>query len=64
LIAMTVSAPSSADSHAEESTRASDATASDNSNNSWGTFFEGAIVLGYPSDETQQAVMDNVKAAG
>jgi hypothetical protein len=36
----------------------------DNSNNSWGTFFEGAVVLGYPADETEQAVMDNVKAAG
>lgn len=36
----------------------------DNSNNSWGTFFEGAVVAGYPSDETEDAVMQNVKAAG
>jgi len=36
----------------------------DNSNNSWGTFFEGAIVAGFPSDETELAVMQNVKAAG
>jgi hypothetical protein len=36
----------------------------DNSNNSWGTFFEGAIVLGYPSDETELAVMQNIQAAG
>jgi hypothetical protein len=36
----------------------------DNSNNSWGTFFEGAIVAGYPSDEAEDAVMQNVKAAG
>ena len=36
----------------------------DNSNNSWGTFFEGAIVAGWPSDDTEQAVMQNVKAAG
>lgn len=36
----------------------------DNSNNSWGTFFEGAVVSGYPSAETEDAVMLNVKAAG
>jgi hypothetical protein len=36
----------------------------DNSNNSWGTFFEGAIVTGYPSGETEDAVFQNVKAAG
>ncbi len=36
----------------------------DNSNNSWGTFFEGAIVAGYPSDEAEDAVMQNVKAVG
>lgn len=36
----------------------------DNSNNSWGTFYEGAIVKGYPADATELAVMQNVKAAG
>jgi hypothetical protein len=37
--------------------------ASDNSNNSWGTFFEGAITSGRPTDATDAAVMLNVKAA-
>jgi non-reducing end alpha-L-arabinofuranosidase len=36
----------------------------DNSNNSFGTFFEGAIVAGYPSNEIELAVMQNVQAAG
>ncbi|MBN1608281.1 MAG: hypothetical protein JW940_16745 [Polyangiaceae bacterium] len=36
----------------------------DNSNNSWGTFYEGAITKGYPSNETDLAVMQNVKAVG
>ena len=36
----------------------------DNSNNSWGTFFEGAIVAGWPSDDTEQAIMQNLKAVG
>lgn len=36
----------------------------DNSNNSFSTFFEGAVVAGFPSDETEDAVMQNVKAAG
>lgn len=36
----------------------------DNSNYSWGTFYEGAVVAGYPSPETELAVMQNVKAAG
>ena len=36
----------------------------DNSNNSYGTFYEGAIVSGYPSDATDLAVFQNVKAAG
>jgi len=36
----------------------------DNSNNSWGTFFEGAIVAGFPSDDAELAVMQNVQAAG
>jgi hypothetical protein len=36
----------------------------DNSNNSWGTFYEGAIVAGYGSDATDLAVFNNVKAVG
>ena len=36
----------------------------DNSNNSFSTFFEGAVVAGFPSDEAEDAVMQNVKAAG
>jgi non-reducing end alpha-L-arabinofuranosidase len=36
----------------------------DNSNNSWGTFYEGAVVAGYPSAATDLAVMQNVKAVG
>jgi len=36
----------------------------DNSNNSWGTFFEGAIVAGFPTNETDVAVLNNVKAVG
>ena len=36
----------------------------DNSNNSWGTFFEGAITAGRPSDTTDAAVLSNVQAAG
>jgi hypothetical protein len=36
----------------------------DNSNNSWGTFFEGAIVSGWPSDDTELAVMQNIQAVG
>jgi hypothetical protein len=36
----------------------------DNSNNSYGTFFEGAIVAGYPSDATEDAVFQQVKAVG
>jgi hypothetical protein len=35
----------------------------DNSNNSWGTFYEGAIVAGYPTNETDLAVLKNVQAA-
>ena len=38
-------------------------TASDNSNNSFGTFFEGAITAGRPSDATDLAVLLNVQAA-
>lgn len=37
---------------------------SDNSNNSWGTFYEGAILAGFPSDSAEQAVLENVKAIG
>ncbi|RYZ05376.1 MAG: hypothetical protein EOO73_20350 [Myxococcales bacterium] len=36
----------------------------DNSNNSFGTFYEGAIVKGYPAAATEEAVMQNLKAAG
>jgi len=36
----------------------------DNSNNSFGTFYEGAIISGYASDATDLAVFQNVKAAG
>jgi hypothetical protein len=36
----------------------------DNSNHASGTFLEGAITNSRPSDETDQAVHDNVKAAG
>jgi hypothetical protein len=37
---------------------------SDNSNNSWGTFYEGAITNGEPSDATDALVMANLQAAG
>jgi len=36
----------------------------DNSNNSWGTFYEGAIVAGLPTNATDLAIMKNVQAAG
>ena len=36
----------------------------DNSNNSFGTFFEGAIVAGYPTAEAEDAVMQNVQSVG
>ena len=36
----------------------------DNSNSSWGTFFEGAITSGRPADATDLAVLQNVQAAG
>jgi len=36
----------------------------DNSNHSLGTFFEGAITAGRPSDETDAAVLQNVQAQG
>jgi non-reducing end alpha-L-arabinofuranosidase len=37
---------------------------SDNSNASWGTFYEGAIVAGMPDDATELAVLQNVQGAG
>jgi hypothetical protein len=36
----------------------------DNSNNSWGTFYEGALTNGSPSNATDLAVMQNIQAAG
>ncbi|QLQ36402.1 arabinofuranosidase catalytic domain-containing protein [Micromonospora robiginosa] len=36
----------------------------DNKNQSVGTFYEGAMVAGYPSDATENAVQANVVAAG
>jgi hypothetical protein len=36
----------------------------DNSNHSFGTFFEGAVTAGRPSDATDDAVLKNVQAAG
>ena len=36
----------------------------DNSNNSFGTFYEGAIVAGYPTDDVNLAILKNIKAVG
>jgi hypothetical protein len=36
----------------------------DNSNNSWGTFYEGAVTSGSPSNDTDLAVMKNIQAVG
>jgi hypothetical protein len=36
----------------------------DNSNNSWSTFYEGAIVQGFPPDASEDAVLQNLKALG
>jgi len=36
----------------------------DNSNHSFGTFIEGAIVAGYPTTDTDLAVLKNVQAVG
>ena len=36
----------------------------DNSNSSFGTYFEGAITKGMPSDTTDAAVLANIQAAG
>jgi hypothetical protein len=35
-----------------------------NTNQSLGTFYEGAIVDGYPSDDTEKSIQDNIIAAG
>jgi hypothetical protein len=35
-----------------------------NNNASYGTFYEGAIVAGYPSDATDTAVHANIVSAG
>jgi hypothetical protein len=39
-------------------------TGGDNSNSSWGTFYEGAVTTGQPSDTTDQAVYANILAVG
>jgi hypothetical protein len=36
----------------------------DNSNHSYGTFYEGAIVSGFPSSATDLAVLKNIQAVG
>jgi hypothetical protein len=36
----------------------------DNSHGGWGTFFEGAITRGFPTDAAENAVLANVVAAG
>jgi hypothetical protein len=36
----------------------------DNSNNSWGTFYEGAVTAGRPSDDTELSVLKNIKTVG
>jgi len=35
-----------------------------NSNTSWGTFYEGAIVAGFPADDTELSVLRNIRAVG
>jgi len=35
-----------------------------NSNESWGTFYEGAILAGFPADDTEVSVLQNIKAVG
>ena len=39
-------------------------TGGDNSNSSWGTFYEGAVTAGLPSDAVDAAIEANVAAAG
>jgi hypothetical protein len=34
----------------------------DNSNNSWGTFYEGAVTAGRPSNDAELAVLKNIQA--
>jgi hypothetical protein len=36
----------------------------DNSNTSFGTFYEGAMVAGYPTNDIELSVMKNIKAVG
>ena len=36
----------------------------DNSNGSAGTFYEGVMTSGYPSDSTENSVQANITAAG
>jgi hypothetical protein len=36
----------------------------DNSNTSFGTFYEGAMVAGYPTNDVELSIMKNVKAVG
>jgi hypothetical protein len=36
----------------------------DNSNNSFGTFYEGAVLAGFPTDGAELDVLENIKAAG
>ena len=36
----------------------------DNSNNSWGTFYEGAVTNGSPTNATDLLIMKNIKAVG
>lgn len=36
----------------------------DNGNSSYGTFYEGAVVAGFPSDAAELAVLRNIQAAG
>jgi hypothetical protein len=38
-------------------------TGGDNSNSSWGTFYEGAVTAGQPSDATDALIIANVQAA-
>ena len=39
-------------------------TGGDNSNNSWGTFYEGAVTSGAPSAASDLAVLQNIKGVG
>jgi hypothetical protein len=35
-----------------------------NRNNSWGSFFDGAVVDGWPSHEAEDAILQNIKETG